>query len=514
MASFFSSNPFSSPVGQRIERATDEKLASEDWALNIEICDIINETDEGPKDAIKAIRKRLSSPRDFKVVMFTLTVLETCVKNCNRRFHICVATQDFLHELTKLLQPKYNAPVMIQDKILALIQTWADAFKGKPELDAVPHVYNKLKTQGIQFPAQDLDSFSPIYTPERSVPEQQPGDSEPTHHMVPGLPAGVRSRPATRQPTASRHTTAPRHTTGPRTLTTEKLAKLRSQLDVVQGNIQVMSEMLIAVKPGEESLDDHSLLMELNKTCRAMQTRIVQLLDQVGSEEVTEELLRVNDDLNNVFIRYDRYERNRAGALGTTQDHTRPRPSPEPSQDVVQLPRETETWEPNTAPLIDFDESGGNTTSSTQEMDERIARQFGDMGVTETNNGDEFDMFAQTRQNTFEDSRRMGSTYEDNSSSLPDRTLASAMHVAEPAETTENEGKEASSVEGVEDWLATSDLPSQQPASEQTSMTSSEFDAFLQQRAVSGGSRTSTKNKPGQRQMKKDVDESDEMFGL
>ena len=53
-----------------------------------------------------------------------------------------------------------------------------------------------------------------------------------------------------------------------------------------------------------------------------MQTRIVQLLDQVGSEEVTEELLRVNDDLNNVFIRYDRYERNRSGATASVTEQS------------------------------------------------------------------------------------------------------------------------------------------------------------------------------------------------
>ncbi len=67
------------------------------------------------------------------------------------------------------------------------------------------------------------------------------------------------------------------------------------------------------------------VLKELNRTCRAMQTRIVQLLDQVGSEEVTEELLRVNDDLNNLFIRYDRYERNREGMMqGRTQTVPQP----------------------------------------------------------------------------------------------------------------------------------------------------------------------------------------------
>lgn len=30
-----------------IEKATDSALPSEDWALIIEICDIINETDDG-----------------------------------------------------------------------------------------------------------------------------------------------------------------------------------------------------------------------------------------------------------------------------------------------------------------------------------------------------------------------------------------------------------------------------------------------------------------------------------
>lgn len=46
---------------------------------------------------------------------------------------------------------------------------------------------------------------------------------------------------------------------------------------------------------------------ELNRTCRAMQQRVVELISRVSNEEVTEELLHVNDDLNNIFLRYERY---------------------------------------------------------------------------------------------------------------------------------------------------------------------------------------------------------------
>uniref|UniRef100_A0A672H2T4 Target of myb1 like 2 membrane trafficking protein n=1 Tax=Salarias fasciatus TaxID=181472 RepID=A0A672H2T4_SALFA len=161
---FLLGNPYSTPVGHCIERATDGSLQSEDWTLNMEICDIINETEDGPKDAIRAVKKRVNGNRNYREVMLALTI-----------------------------------------------------------------------------------------------------------------------------------------------------CRLRSELDVVRGNTKVMSEMLTEMVPGQEDASDYELLQELNRTCRAMQQRIMELISCVSNEAVTEELLHANDDLNNIFLRYDRYERFRSG---------------------------------------------------------------------------------------------------------------------------------------------------------------------------------------------------------
>uniref|UniRef100_A0A4W5KCP9 VHS domain-containing protein n=1 Tax=Hucho hucho TaxID=62062 RepID=A0A4W5KCP9_9TELE len=44
---FLLGNPYSTPVGQCLEKATDGGLQAEDWTLNMEICDLINETEDG-----------------------------------------------------------------------------------------------------------------------------------------------------------------------------------------------------------------------------------------------------------------------------------------------------------------------------------------------------------------------------------------------------------------------------------------------------------------------------------
>ncbi|XP_059734238.1 TOM1-like protein 2 isoform X4 [Bos taurus] len=288
---FLLGNPFSTPVGQCLEKATDGSLQSEDWTLNMEICDIINETEEGPKDAIRALKKRLNGNRNYREVMLALTVLETCVKNCGHRFHVLVANRDFIDSvLVKVISPKNSPPTIVQDK------AWADAFRSSPDLTGVVHAYEELKRKGVEFPMADLDALSPIHTPQRSVPEVDPAATMPKSQSQ--LRTSSSSYSAPQAPALS--------TAGPITANSEQIARLRSELDVVRGNTKVMSEMLTEMVPGQEDSSDLELLQELHRTCRAMQQRVVELISRVCNEEVTEELLHVNDDLNNVFLRYER----------------------------------------------------------------------------------------------------------------------------------------------------------------------------------------------------------------
>lgn len=61
--------------------------------------------------------------KNFHEVMLALTVLETCVKNCGHRFHVLVASQDFVEGvLVRTILPKNNPPTIVHDKVLNLIQ--------------------------------------------------------------------------------------------------------------------------------------------------------------------------------------------------------------------------------------------------------------------------------------------------------------------------------------------------------------------------------------------------------
>ncbi|XP_051571590.1 TOM1-like protein 2 isoform X1 [Myxocyprinus asiaticus] len=461
---FLLGNPYSTPVGQCIEKATDGSLQNEDWTLNMEICDIINETEEGPKDAMRAVKKRLNGNRNFREVMLALTVLETCVKNCGHRFHVLVANRDFIEGvMVKIISPKTNPPAIVQDKVLSLIQAWADAFRSSPDLTGVVHIYEELKRKGIEFPMADLDALSPIHTPQRGVPEVDPGTHKYSAPSKPKTASQTAPKPAAAVTQNFDPTQIPT-VLGPITANPEQIARLRSELDIVRGNIKVMSEMLTEMVPGQEDTSDLELLQELNRTCRAMQHRVVELISRVANEEVTEELLHVNDDLNNIFLRYERYERYRVGRAAQNNGVLNEASEEDnlidlgPGSPAVVSPRVSSApthtpastvQPPNAAAAV---ASTASLSTQLAGLDVGADSVSGTLGSLSAHNPqDDFDMFANTRSSSLADQRK-NVKYEDPQALVG---LASALDIRQQNATGLSVKDPNAELEPIDSWLIT-----------------------------------------------------------
>uniref|UniRef100_A0A3B3T888 Target of myb1 like 2 membrane trafficking protein n=1 Tax=Paramormyrops kingsleyae TaxID=1676925 RepID=A0A3B3T888_9TELE len=510
-----------------------------------------------PKDAIRAVKKRLNGNKNYREVMLALTVLETCVKNCGHRFHVLVATRDFIDGvLVKIISPKSNPPTIVQDKVLALIQAWADAFRSSPDLTGVVHIYEELKRKGIEFPMADLDALSPIHTPQRGVPEVDPA----THKYKAGTAQHTGSAPPASTVVAPAYNTPQvpsLQMSGSINANSEQIARLRSELDIVRGNAKVMSEMLTEMVPGQEDPSDLELLQvclflinlpvlgfllhpldgtwcstflnshylpvlmqELNRTCRAMQQRIVELISRVSNEEVTEELLHVNDDLNNIFLRYERYERYRSGRTARSSNNGVLSEATEdnlidlgPGSPAVVSPMVSVAPTPG---LPSAAPAAAATTATPDTLSTQLA------GLDVSNNSvsgtlsslprchpkDDFDMFAQTRGSSLADQRK-NVKYED-----PQALggLASALDVRQQntgglsvkgdnADMEPIDGwlisqgmipvAQSSVMDDIEEWLCT-DVKGDDA---EEGVTSEEFDKFLEERAKAA--ETSLPSPPG-----------------
>ncbi|KAL0597490.1 TOM1-like protein 1, partial [Plecturocebus cupreus] len=219
-------------------KATFAGVQTEDWGQFMNICDVINTTQDGPKDAVKALKKRISKNYNHKEIQLTLSLIDMCVQNCGPSFQSLIVKKEFVKEnLVKLLNPRYNLPLDIQNRILNFIKTWSQGFPGGVDVSEVKEVYLDLLKKGVQFPPSEAEA-------ETARQETAQLSSNP--------PTSVPTAPALSSVIAPKNSTI--------TLVPEQIGKLHSELDMVKMNVRVMSAILMENTPGSENHEDIELL--------------------------------------------------------------------------------------------------------------------------------------------------------------------------------------------------------------------------------------------------------------
>lgn len=86
-----------------------------------------------------------------------IKLLDACVNNCGKTFHLEIASRDFEAEYKKLISKSHP---IVQQKLKELLKVWAEGeFKSDPQLNLIPSLFTKLKLEGVDFnPPPDMVS--------------------------------------------------------------------------------------------------------------------------------------------------------------------------------------------------------------------------------------------------------------------------------------------------------------------------------------------------------------------
>ncbi|KAJ7982672.1 TOM1-like protein 2 [Quillaja saponaria] len=254
-----------------VEDATSEALDEPDWAMNLELCDMINSEKINSVDLIRGIKKRIiiKNPR---VQYLALVLLETCVKNCEKAFSE-VAAERVLDEMVKLIDDPQTV-VNNRNKALILIEAWGESSSELRYLPVYEETYKSLKSRGIRFPGRDNESLAPVFTPPRSVsaPESDIGLVQQRQHDVPV-----------------------------QTFTAEQT---KEAFDVARNSIELLTTVLSS-SPQQDALQD-DLTTTLVQQCRQSQYTVLQIIETAGDNEaLLFEALNVNDEIQKVLSKYE-----------------------------------------------------------------------------------------------------------------------------------------------------------------------------------------------------------------
>ncbi|XP_020643331.3 ADP-ribosylation factor-binding protein GGA1 isoform X1 [Pogona vitticeps] len=281
----------------KINRATNPLNKDLQWDSINAFCDQLNKELEGPPLATRLLAHKIQSPQEWEAIQ-ALTVLESCMKNCGKRFHDEVGKFRFLNELIKVVSPKYlgtRTPEKVKSKILELMYSWT---LGLPHEVKITEAYQMLKKQGIVKCDPKLPDDAPFPLPPPR-PKNVIFDDEEKSKMLARLlksshPEDLRAANKLIKEMVQEDQKR-----------MEKISKRVNAIEEVNNNVKLLTEMVTNYSKGETTESNEDLMKELYQRCERMRPMLFRLAsDTEDNDEALAEILQANDNLTQVINLY------------------------------------------------------------------------------------------------------------------------------------------------------------------------------------------------------------------
>ncbi|XP_042581711.1 ADP-ribosylation factor-binding protein GGA1-like isoform X1 [Cyprinus carpio] len=289
--------PDEQSLESRINKATNPLNRETDWESIQLFCDQLSNEPEGPQLATRLLGHKIQSPQEWEA-MQALTVLETCVKNCGKRFHNEVGKFRFLNELIKVVSPKYlgsRAPEPVKKKVLEMMYSWTVSL---PEETKISDAYQMLKKQGIIKQDPDLPDDKPC-PPPPPRPKNAIFEDEEKSKMLSRLlnsshPEDLRAANKLIKEMVQEDQKR-----------MEKVSKRVNAIQEVKESVGLLTQLLGDYSKESGSHSNEELIKDLYQRCEKMRPTLFRLAsDTEDNDEALAEILQANDSLTQVINLY------------------------------------------------------------------------------------------------------------------------------------------------------------------------------------------------------------------
>ncbi|XP_061088375.1 ADP-ribosylation factor-binding protein GGA1 [Conger conger] len=289
--------PEEESLESRINKATNPLNKDADWDSIRAFCDQLNNEVEGPQLATRLLAHKIQSPQEWEA-MQALMVLETCMKNCGKRFHSEVGKFRFLNELIKVVSPKYlgsRAPEQVKKKVLEVMYSWTI---GLPDETKIADAYQMLKKQGIIKHDPVLPDDMPLPPPppraKNAIFEDEEKSKMLSRLLNSSHPEDLRAANKLIKEMVQEDQKR-----------MEKVSKRVNAIQEVKESVSLLTQLLADYSKESVSQSNEDLIKDLYRRCEKMRPTLFRLAsDTEDNDEALAEILQANDSLTQVINLY------------------------------------------------------------------------------------------------------------------------------------------------------------------------------------------------------------------